>query len=113
MCFRDDDRIEFSMDVCIVTKDSDGSWHKLLHEKTGYTYNDRYYWNKCRNSRNYGAKADAIKSVPGWWEKVRSHYIEKKNHYLTQNDQYHHSFMCYIEAVNDVYNQMRQKKLLK
>lgn len=110
--FTDDPDIEFSMDVCIVTKDSDGLWHRLKHEKTGYTYYDKYYWNKIPCSRYNYDKAKEIKNVPGWWEVVRQHYLIIKNDYLTSNDHDHPSVVCYIQAVSDVYNQMRQKKLL-
>ncbi|MBQ6782422.1 MAG: hypothetical protein IJP63_00265 [Acholeplasmatales bacterium] len=113
MHFTDDPSIDFSMDICIVTKDEDGLWHRLKHEKTGYTYNDKYYWNKIPNSRNCHDKARAIKEVPGWWEVVRQHYLIIKNKYLTSNDYDHPSVVCYFQAVSDVYNQMRQKKIIK
>jgi hypothetical protein len=110
--FTDHPSIEFSMDLCIVTKDSDGLWHRLKHEKTGYSYYDKYYWNKIPYSRYNHDKAKAIKSIPGWWEVVREHYLNIKNMYLTSNDYDHPSVVCYIQAVSDVYNQMRQKNIL-
>lgn len=110
--FTDEPSIMFSMDVCIVTKDNNGLWHRLKHEKTGYSYNDRYFWNEAPHSKNYSQKADDIKSVPGWWEVVREHYLDIKNNYLKQNDHDHPSFVCYVQAVNDVYNTMKQKKLI-
>ncbi len=113
ICFTDDNQLQFSIDVCIVTKDGDGQWQRLIHKKTGYSYNDKYYWNTSPSSANYYQKAEKIKSVPGWWEKVRDHYLEIKNRYLIKNDYNHPSFVCYIEAINDVYNQMKQKKLIK
>ena len=111
--FKDTPDIQFSMDVCLVTKDSDDLWHRLKHEKTGYTYNDKYYWNKIPNSRNCSDKARLIKQHPGWWEVVREHYLDIKNKYLTSNDHDHPSVVCYFQAVNDVYNEMRQKKIIK
>jgi len=110
--FRDDPDIEFSMDVCIVTEETDGSWLRLIHEKGMNTYYDRYYWNIAPHSKHYAEKAKAIKSVPGGWEKVRVLYLKTKNRYLTQNDHNHPSFVCYIEAINNVYNQMRSKHLI-
>ena len=40
----------------------------------------------------------------GKWQLVRSQYLDIKNRYLRQNDHDHPSFICYIEAVNNVYN---------
>ena len=42
--FINDPSIEFSIDVCIVTRDCEGSWHRLKHQKGMNTYYDRYYW---------------------------------------------------------------------
>ena len=113
---------EFSMDVCIVREDEDGNFYRLIHKKTGYTNvnniayaasiysglvtgrsDNEYYWNKAPNSRDIKYKVDYIKSN-GKWELVREQYKNIKNRYLTQNDHNHPSFICYIEAVNNVYN---------
>ncbi|MBO6262829.1 MAG: hypothetical protein J6N93_00970 [Clostridia bacterium] len=105
--FTDRKDIEFSMDVCIVAKDDNGNWNRLIHEKNGYDfYNHRYFWNIAPNSKDYSDKARKIKEVPGYWEKVREFYIKIKNKYLRENDYNHPSFICYIEAINDVYNLM-------
>lgn len=110
--FTDYSSVGFSIDVCIVAKDKNGSWFRLKHEKGVNSYYDKYYWNVSPGSGGYGEKAKAIKSVPGWWEAVREHYLDIKNNYLRKNDYNHPSFVCYIQAVNDVYNQMRQKEIL-
>lgn len=101
---------EFSMDVCIVREDEDGNLCRLIHKKTGYTnvrrpVND-YYWNMAPNSRDIKFKVDYIKSN-GKWELVREQYKRIKNRYLTRNDHNHPSFICYIEAVNNVYNSIK------
>ena len=93
-------------------KNNAGEWERLIHEKTGYTYNDRYFWNAAPNSKDYQEKARKIKSVSGWWNKVRTKYLDRKNYYLKKGDNNHPSFVCYIEVINDVYNTMRQKKIL-
>ena len=93
----------FSIDVCIVCKDVDGNYYRLIHEKTGFIYYDRYFWNQALHSRRLKEKADYIKSN-GKWALVREQYKKIKNKYLTVNDHNHHSFICYIEAVNNVYN---------
>ena len=112
MYFKNAPETEFKIDVCIVTKNNAGEWERLIHEKTGYTYNDRYFWNVAPNSKGYQEKARKIKSVPGWWNQVRTRYLDRKNHYLKKGDNNHPSFVCYIEVINDVYNTMRQKKIL-
>lgn len=93
----------FSIDVCIVCEDTDGNYHRLIHEKTGFTCYDRYFWNQAPHSRGIKEKADYIKSN-GKWALVREQYKKIKNKYLTSNDYNHSSFICYIEAINNVYN---------
>lgn len=41
---------EFSMDVCIVCRDTEEHFYRLKHKKTGFTYLDVYYWNKASHS---------------------------------------------------------------
>jgi hypothetical protein len=95
-------RNQYAIDVCIVMQD-DGHYHRLIHKKTGRVYNDEYYWNIAPHSRKLRKKVEHIKQC-GKWELVRDQYLRLKNHYLTQNDHDHPSFICYIEAVNNVYN---------
>lgn len=109
--FKDRPKIKFSIDVCIVAKNDEGSWFRLIHEKTGYTSSDRYFWNEAPNSKNVKGKADIIKDV-GKWQFVRDEYLELKNAYLQKNDHSHPSFICYIEAVNNIYNFLRQKHII-
>ena len=97
------------MDVCIVCEDEDGNLYRLIHEKTGYIWTDGYYWNMAPNSRDIKFKVDYIKSNVKW-ELVREQYKSIKNRYLTQNDHNHPSFICYIEAVNNVYNSRKHWK---
>ena len=111
--FINDPSIEFSIDVCIVTRDCEGRWYRLKHQKGMNTYYDRYYWNEYPSSYKYKEKSKAIKEVPGYWSRVRERYLDIKNMYLVRNDHYHPSFVCYIQAVNDVYNEMKRKKIIK
>lgn len=93
----------FSIDVCIVCEDEGGNYYRLIHEKTGFSYYDKYFWNQAPNSRRLKEKVDYIKRK-GKWILVREQYKRIKNKYLTSNDYNHSSFICYIEAVNNVYN---------
>ena len=85
-----------------MAADEDGQTARLIHEKTGYVRCDRYYWNVAPHSAQIREKADFIKKS-GQWADVREQYLRLKNMYLTRNDRSHPSFVCYIEAVNNVY----------
>lgn len=94
---------EFSMDVCIVCRDTEEHFYRLKLKKTGFTYLDEYYWNEAPHSVGIQKKAKYIKKR-GKWQLVRTQYLDIKNRYLRQNDHDHPSFICYIEAINNVYN---------
>ena len=93
---------EFSIDLAIVFNDRNGC-HRLIHEKTGVTAWDRYYWNSVPDSRNLFDKVAAIKDEH-LWNEVIDEYLEKKNMYLRRQDYNHPSFNVYIETVNQVFN---------
>lgn len=93
---------EFSIDLAIVFNDRNGC-HRLIHEKTGFTAWDRYYWNLVPNSRNLFDKVAAIKDEH-LWDEVIDEYLEKKNMYLRRQDYNHPSFNVYVETVNQVFN---------
>ena len=99
--FNQGNSTEFSMDICIVCEDTDGNYHRLIHDKRCFP--NRYFWNQAPNSRNIREKAKYIKEK-GKWTLVREQYLKIKKQYLTSNDYNHSSFICYIEAVNNVYN---------
>jgi len=96
-------KIPFTIDVCIVSYDN---YHKeirrLIHNKTGLLAQDKYYWNDVPDSSELWEKESFLKEN-GYWNKVRETYLNKKKMYLTRNDHNHPSFVCYIEAVNEVY----------
>lgn len=94
---------EFSIDLCIVAVDSESRWYRLIHEKTGYVRNDRYFWNEAPQSKGLFDRVEWLKKNH-WWNEVRDTYLEKKNMYLQRNDHDHPSFAVYIETVNEVYS---------
>ncbi len=96
----------FKIDICITYRDDRDNYNRLIHRKIGCIWTDDYYWNTAPNSANIKEKADFIKSK-GKWELVREQYKNLKNMYLIRNDSNHPSFVCYIEAVNNVYNSRR------
>ncbi len=88
--FIDGNPTEFSIDVCIVCRDTREHFHRLIHKKTGFTYRDEYYWNEAPHSARIQEKAKYIKKK-GKWEFVRKQYLDIKNRYLRQNDHDHPS----------------------
>jgi len=94
-------RTQFKVDICIVARDQFSQLNRLIHDKSGVAWG-RVYWNINRDFSNLDRKEKYLK--PKYWNEVRETYIEKKNLYLRQNDHDHPSFVCYIEAVSEVYN---------
>lgn len=101
--FTEGNDTEFRMDVCITARDEDDNYYRLVHEKTGFALYDRYFWNIAPNLKRINEKVDYIKKC-GKWMLVRQQYEKIKNMYLIRNDYNHPSFVCYVEAVNNVYN---------
>ena len=98
----------FKLDVCIVRRDDRDNSYRLIHDKTGYTYLDQYHWDLTPNAKKLRQKVEYIKDM-GKWSLLRDEYINIKNMYLVRNDHDHPSFICYIEAVNTVYNSIKNK----
>lgn len=102
--FKDTPNVEFSFDVAITTKNKNGNYMRLIHNKNVYALGlDQYTWNEVPNSHQVKDKADEIKEE-GLWQEVRDRYLEKKNMYLFRQDHNHPSFVVYVEAVNEVYS---------
>ena len=99
-------KTKFSIDVGIVCRDSKGNYYRLIHEKTGYVSDDGYFWNIAPISHKVRKKFEYIISK-GKWEMISNEYLRLKNMYLKRNDHNHPSFICYIEAVNNVYNKLK------
>ncbi len=92
----------YYVDVCIVKRDCYGRLQRLIHDKTGNVNDDRYIWNQFPELEKFMEKEEKLK--PEHWNKVRDVYLDKKNMYLSRQDKTHKSFICYIEAVNEVYD---------
>ena len=102
--FKDTPNVEFSFDVAITTKNKNGNYMRLIHNKNVYALGlDQYTWNEVPNSHQVKDRADKLKRA-GLWQKVRDRYLEKKNMYLFRQDHNHPSFVVYVEAVNEVYS---------
>lgn len=92
--FTQGNQTEFSMDVCIVCRDVENKYYRLIHRKIGCIDFGDYYWNLAPESKQLNRKADSIKRK-GKWELVRIEYKKLKNKYLQCNDHNHPSFICY------------------
>ncbi|ATZ17782.1 hypothetical protein [Mesoplasma melaleucae] len=94
----------FSIDLGIIIEWDDGTVSRLIHKKTGNTNYDNWEWNTA--TRSLEKIKNKIKKLKkdGCWEILRQTYLDKKNLYLKRNDFNHPSYICYIEAVNEVYN---------
>lgn len=97
----DPEKKEFSFDIAIFAKNSLGNYCRLIHEKGSV---DRFYWNEVPSSYDVYEKSNELKEY-GWWQDVRETYFKLKNMYLKRNDHTHPSFIVYVEAVNQVYNE--------
>lgn len=104
--FKDEPTVEFHFDVAIVYRNSNGALCRLIRNKNAWGYgNDQYVWNEVPNSHDLAQKAKQIKAE-GLWLDVREQYVRLKEMYLAcWWDKDHPSFIVYIEAVNNVYNQ--------
>ena len=100
--FKQGNRTGFKVDIAIVKKDYTG-WQRLIHDKTGFVAMDRYYWNQAPNSRDLEDRVKWIKNN-NYWADVRIVYLEKKNMYLSRQDEENHpSFNVYIETINELF----------
>jgi hypothetical protein len=95
----------FSMDVCITMEDRSGRNYRLIH-RSRRAGMDEYYWNPARSFKEIERKESVIKKS-NKWELVREQYLRLKRHYVS--DENHPSFICYIEAVNNVYHEITSK----
>lgn len=105
--FKNEPTVAFSFDVAIISKNRIGNLCNLIHNKNAWGYGqDQYVWNEIPNSCDVTKKAKQIKQE-GQWMAVRDQYIILKNLYLSRGqDKDHPSCTLYIEAVNNVYNQL-------
>ena len=105
MVYKKGNKTPFYIDVCIVKKDGYGL-HRLIHQKTGFVNTDQWFWSMVPNSHDLREKEEYLE--PKYWNEVRETYLVKKNMYLSRPyDNSHPSFICYIEAVNEVYSKVQ------
>ena len=82
--------------MAIVSRNIYGNLQRLIHNKK----TESFTWGRVKNTMDIEYKADSLKGAE-LWNKVRERYLFFKNQFL--NDYNHPSFVCYIKAVNEVY----------
>lgn len=102
-----ENQVGFKINIMIFFEKPDGTLNRLFHEKNVFPKLDRCYWVQTPHSQDIRKKADFIKEN-NRWEEVCEQFISLKNRYLNCDDHTHPSFVCYIEAVNNVYHAIEQ-----
>lgn len=100
--YKTGNRTEFKIDLGIVHNSPFGM-QRLIHQKTEFVQHHRWYWNTVRGTDGFAEKVQAIKDH-ALWQVVRDRYLEKKNMYLTHNNNDHPSYIVYLETVNEIYS---------
>ena len=105
--FNNDHRKTWSIDIAIICEMDNGFWYRLILKKTGIVSEDAWVWEQGPKSKDLEKKANWLKKK-NYWNDVREAYKTKKNFYLSRGQTDNHpSFICYIEAVNEVYHKIR------
>lgn len=97
--FTQGNQTEFSMDVCIVCRDVENKYYRLIHRKIGCIDFGDYYWNLAPESKQLKRK--------GKWELVRIEYKNLKIN-ICNVMTIITLFICYVEVVNNIYNSCNQ-----
>ena len=107
--------IPYKMDICIVRERNlkDGkSIERLIHHKKKKDQEESYSWETAyKNDVKFYSKVDKLKKTH--WHEVRKVYKDKRNMYLSRQDDEHPAFICYIETINEVYNKHFSKNAKK
>ena len=77
--FKDTPNVEFSFDVAITTKNKNGNYMRLIHNKNVYALGlDQYTWNEVQCSHQVKDKADELKEAGLWQEILKLTKSDKK-----------------------------------
>ncbi len=96
----DKKKVVFSVDVALILAGKSGYSRLVRDRNTG-----RYIWNLIRRSGDLKPMLSAIKAA-GRLDDLADIYRQKKNRYLSLQDNDHPSFVVYIEAVNELYQKL-------
>ena len=88
------------MDVALILAGKSGYSRLVRDRKT-----KRYIWNLIRRSGGLEPRLNAIKAA-GRLDELADIYRQKKNMYLSRQDNDHPSFVVHIEDVNELYQKL-------
>ncbi len=108
--FEEGNKTPWGIDLAIVYVEG-VNHYRLIHDKVHPSHHeDAWIWNPAPNSNVAEQKAKEIKAMARW-NGVRKAYLNKKNFYFASNEEEAHpSYICYIEAVNEVYVALNGQK---
>lgn len=96
----DKSMVIFKVDVALVLAGKNG-YSRLVRDRN----TKRYIWNLIRKSGDLQPRLNAIKAA-GRLDELADLYRQKKNMYLSRQDNDHPSFVVYIEAINELYRKL-------
>lgn len=94
-----DGLLDFSADIAILARNSNGQYCRLLHDKQ----RQKYDWAPVPNSEKIYERFRKLKNY-GYWEDIQEKYLEKKNRYLSKQDKNHPSFVVFVETIKEVWD---------
>lgn len=98
-----DGRLDFSADIAILARNSNGQYCRLLHDKQ----RQKYDWAPVPNSEKIYERFRKLKNY-GYWEDIQEKYLEKKNRYLSKQDKGHPSFVVFVETIKEVWDKAKK-----
>lgn len=98
-----DGRLDFSADIAILARNSNGQYCRLLHDKQ----RQKYDWAPVLNSEKIYERFRKLKNY-GYWEDIQEKYLEKKNRYLSKQDKDHPSFVVFVETIKEVWDKTKK-----
>lgn len=96
----DKSKVIFKVDVALILAGKNG-YSRLVRDRN----TKRYIWNLIRKSGDLKPRLNAIKAA-GRLDELADIYRQKKNMYLSRQDNDHPSFVVYIEAINELYQKL-------
>lgn len=103
---RTNSKIRHSCDFAIIYYPDDDNFNGYFYLKNWKQMN-RYSFEPRNSSSNIDEKLDEILSYTNGWNMIRTEYLKLKN---ANKDENKRSYVLYLEAVNNVYNQLQLNK---
>lgn len=95
-------RIVHSCDFAIIYYDNESNFNGYYYLRN-WKNQGRYSFEERALSANVDDKLNVILTYSDGWNSIRKEYLKLKN---SNRDENKHSFSIYLEAVNNIYNQL-------